>query len=134
VSLNKKSKLGFKESYVYIITTMPSSKMSRPGAEDAQVDSFDSFDFGEPDVIPVEISKGKFLYLKEPCAEDLIHIAEINDNEKLGEIEATLQTICVLHHPEEGGKKLSMKDAKKLTARHLKKIGDALATLLGGDE
>jgi len=114
---------------------MATSKMSRPGTEEnSALDTTGSFDFGEPEVIPVEISKGKFLYLKEPCAEDLIHISDINDDKDLGEIEATLQTICVLHAPESGGKKLSMRDAKRLTARQLKKIGGALATLLGSDE
>lgn len=114
---------------------MATSKMSRPGTEEISAgDITTSFDFGEPEVIPVEINKGKFLYLKEPCAEDLIHISEINDDEKLSEIEATLQTICVLHAPENGGKKLSMRDAKKLTARQLKKIGEAMGTLLGTDE
>lgn len=114
---------------------MATSKMSRPGVEEiTAVETTSSFDFGEPEVVPVEISDGKFLYLKEPCAEDLIHISNINDDKKLGEIEATLQTICVLHAPEIGGKKLSMRDAKKLTARQLKKIGEALGTLLGSDE
>lgn len=114
---------------------MATSKMSRPGTEENSVlEAGGAFDFGEPEVVPVEISKGKFLYLKEPCAEDLIFISEINDDEKLGEIEATLQTICVLHSPEAGGKKLSMRDAKKLTARQLKKIGEALGSLLGSDE
>jgi hypothetical protein len=113
---------------------MPSSKMSRPGVEEDQVNSLENFDFGEPEIIPVEISQGKYLYLKEPCAEDLINISDINSNEKISEIEATLQTICVLHYPQNDGKKLSLKDEKKLTARHLKKIGEALNTLLGGDE
>lgn len=114
---------------------MASSKMSRPGAEmDAETELYGGFDFGEPEVVPVEISPGRFLYLKEPCAEDLIQISEINNNDSLGEIEATLQTICVLHSPDNSGKKLSMKDAKKLTARQLKKIGEAMGDLLGGDE
>ncbi len=114
---------------------MPSSKMSRPGAEAGeQLDISSDFDFGDPEVIPVEVSEGKYIYLKEPCAEDLIHISDINDDEKLSEIEATLQTICVLHMPVNGGKKLTMKDAKKLTARQLKKIGEAMGTLLGSNE
>ena len=114
---------------------MATSKMSRqPEADSVDSGASDFFDFGEPEVLPVEISVGKFLYLKEPSAEDLIHIAEINENDKLSEIEATLQTICVLHAPQGGGKKLSMRDAKKLTARHLKKIGEAMGVLLGTDE
>ena len=114
---------------------MPTSKMSRHSSEGeiVTVNEISEFDFGEPEVVPVEISNGKFLYLKEPCAEDLISISEINSNEKLSEIEATLQTICVLHAPE-NGKRLSLKEAKKLTARQLKKIGSALSSLLGTDE
>ena len=114
---------------------MPTSKMTRP-ADTEVISPMESndFDFGEPEVVPVEIANGKFLLLKEPCAEDLIVISEINSNEKLSEIEATLQTICVLHAPDSNGKKLSLKDAKKLTARQLKRIGEALASLLGTDE
>ena len=107
---------------------MATSKMSRQGGdgEIIETESTGFFDFGEPEVMPVEVTAGKFLYLKEPCAEDLMHIAEINNNNKLSEIEATLQTICVLHAPQDGQKKLSMRDAKKLTARQLKKIGEAM--------
>lgn len=109
--------------------------MTRPGAEENEVlGDFEGFDFGEPEIIPVEISNGKYLYLKEPCAEDLISISEVTEDESINEIEATLQTICILQTPINGGKKLTMKEAKKLTARQLKKIGVALATLLGTDE
>ena len=114
---------------------MATTKMSRQNvSEISEASEADFFDFGEPEVMPVEISNGKFLYLKEPCAEDLMHIAEINDNSKLTEIEATLQTICILHSPQDGGKKLSMRDAKRLTARQLKKIGEAMGLLLGSNE
>ena len=61
---------------------MATSKMSRqPEADSIDSGASDFFDFGEPEVLPVEISVGKFLYLKEPSAEDLIHIAEINEND-----------------------------------------------------
>lgn len=109
--------------------------MTRPGAEETvSIGDFEGFDFGEPEVVPVEIASGKYLYLKEPCAEDLISISEVTEDESISEIEATLQTICILQTPMDGGKKLTMKEAKKLTARQLKKIGTALATLLGTDE
>ncbi|UYE97252.1 hypothetical protein [Cyanophage S-TIM54] len=114
---------------------MATSKMTRSSVEEtAAAEVNNGFDFGEPEVVPVEIATGKFLYLKEPCADDLMAIAAINDDQKLTEIEATLQTICILHSPEVGGKKLSMRDAKRLTARHLKKIGEAMSVLLGSDE
>lgn len=108
--------------------------MMKPGEEELSSGIMSGFDFGDPEILPVEITAGKFLYLKEPCAEDLIQIADINSDEKLSEIEATLQTICILHAPTEGGKRLSLKDAKRLTARHLKKIGEAMSVLLGVDE
>lgn len=114
---------------------MPSAKMSRPASESGSViEVNDGFDFGDPEILPVEITAGNFLYLKEPCAEDLIKIAEISENAKITEIEATLQTICILHCPQDGGKKLSLRDAKRLTAKQLKKIGESLSLLLGSDE
>ncbi len=114
---------------------MPSAKMSRSDSESGSIiEVNDGFDFGDPEIAPVEITPGNFLYLKEPCAEDLIKIAEISENEKITEIEATLQTICILHCPQGDGRKLSLKDAKRLTAKQLKRIGESLSLLLGSDE
>ena len=108
--------------------------MSRPTNNvDDNLEIDDGFDFGEPEVIPVEIAKDKYLYLKEPCAEDLIKISEISENTKISEIEATLQTICILHAPQDGSRKLSLRDAKRLTAKQLKSIGKSLSILLGDD-
>ena len=91
----------------------------------------DLFDFGEPEVISVEISPGKFLTLKEPSANDLIEISKVSDNKNISEVEATLQTICILHAPDAGKRRLSLKDAKRLTARQLRKLGEAINDLLG---
>jgi hypothetical protein len=110
---------------------MATSKMSRTVGE---LEPVSGYDFGEPDVIPVELNKGKILYLKEPSAEDLIEINNVSTDSKINEIEATLRTICILHSPEEGMPRLSMKDAKKLTARQLKKLGEAINELLGTGE
>lgn len=112
---------------------MAVSKMSRalpaevnsPGEED------DYFDFGDPEVVTVEISPGKFLTLKEPSANDLIEISKISDNKNISDVEATLQTICILHSPDDNRRKLSLKDAKRLTARQLKALGGAINELLG---
>jgi hypothetical protein len=100
----------------------------------SEVDITSPYDFGDPDVIAVELAPGKILYLKEPSAEDLIEINSISDNKNVDEIEATLQTICILHSPEEGFQRLTMKDAKRLTARQLKKLGKAINELLGLNE
>ena len=112
------------------------SKMSReavsPGSE--SFEDGDIFDFGEPEIIPVEISPGKFLCLKEPSAEDLIEISKISENRNLNEVEGTLQTICILHSPDPGKRKLSLKDAKKLRAKQLRALGNAINQLLGLDE
>lgn len=111
---------------------MATSKMSRVASSDADITS--PYDFGEPDVLPIDLGKEKILYLKEPSAEDLIEINKLAENKSLGEIEATLQTICILHSPEPGLPRLSMKDAKKFTARQLKKLGEGINQLLGVDE
>lgn len=91
------------------------------------------FDFGEPEVIAVEIAPGKFLSLHEPSAEDLIEIDRISGDKELNEIDATLKTICILHKPDEGGRKLTLKDARKLRAKQIKALGVAINTLLGND-
>lgn len=95
------------------------------------------FDFGEPEVIPVEIAEGKYFTLREPSAEDLMEIDKISDDKSLSEIEATLKTICILHVPEREGRKLTLKDSKKLRGKQIRKLGEAISQLLGmedGDE
>lgn len=104
------------------------SSMSNPGDDDGD------FDFGDPEVISVEVSPGKFLTLKEPTADNLIEISKISDNTSISEVEATLQTICILHAPDAGRRRLSLKDAKRLTAKQLKRLGGAINELLGMDE
>jgi predicted RNA-binding protein with RPS1 domain len=115
---------------------MAVSKMSREASVVAAPASEedDLFDFGEPEVIPVEISPGKFLTLKEPTANDLIEISKISNNKNIDEIEATLQTICILYVPDPGKRRLSLKEAKKLRPKQLKKLGAAINELLGMDE
>ena len=112
---------------------MAISKMSREAspAPSRVEDEDDLFDFGEPEVVSVEISPGKFLTLKEPSANDLIEISKASDNKNISEVEATLQTICILHAPDAGKRRLSLKDAKRLTARQLRKLGVAINDLLG---
>jgi hypothetical protein len=97
-------------------------------------DGMDEFDFGPPEIISVEISPGKHLALQEPSAEDLIEITAVSKDEKLDEIQATLKTICILHHPEPGGRKLTLKDAKRLRSKQIKLLGDAINQLLGAGE
>lgn len=92
------------------------------------------FDFGEPSVVDVEIADGKFLTLHEPSAEDLIEITKISSDKSLNDVEATLRTICILHTPSEGGRKLTIKDAKRLRSRQIRKLGEAINDLLGVDE
>lgn len=115
---------------------MAVSKMSRVAMEEMSLDE-EYFDFGDPEVIPVEIAPGKFLSLKEPSADDLIEISKISDDKKISEVEATLQTICILHAPTDGQRRLSLKSAKRLRAKQLKLLGEAINQLLGlggGDE
>ncbi len=112
---------------------MAISKMSREASPSAPriEEEDDFFDFGEPEIISVEISPGKFLTLKEPSANDLIEISKVSDNKSISEVEATLQTICILHAPDAGRRRLNLKDAKRLTARQLRNLGKAINDLLG---
>lgn len=109
-----------------------SSKSMRELENTASLES--EFDFGEPEIIAVEIAEGKFLSLREPSADDLIEITKIGKDKTLDEIEATLKTICILHSPDQGGRKLTLKDARKLRAKQIKLLGDAINELLGNEE
>lgn len=113
---------------------MALSSKSLRDLEDTASSSLDEFDFGDPEVIPVEISPGKFLTLHEPSAEDLIEIQKISGDKTINEIDATLKTICILHMPENGGRKLTLRDSRRLRAKQIKMLGDAINELLGGDE
>lgn len=97
-------------------------------------DSPSEFDFGEPEVIVVEIAPDRFLSLQEPSADDLIEITKISQDKSLDEIQATLKTICILHSPEPGGRKLTLKDAKRLRAKQIKMLGNAINELLGSGD
>jgi hypothetical protein len=113
-----------------------SSKDSRPARVSVQEPDVDEFDFGEPEIITVEIAPGKYLNLREPSANDLIEIYKINSDtkNKLSDVESTLAVICILHSPGPDGRKLTMRDAKKLRAKQIKALGDAMNQLMGYEE
>ena len=111
---------------------MATSKMAR---EPVDQESYDlMFDFGDPEVIAVEISPGKYLSLREPVAEELNQIQQITAEKDITEIDAILRMICILHHPSEGGRKLTLKDAKRLRPKQLKKLGEAVNELISGGD
>ncbi len=110
-----------------------SSKSLRQLEDVANNDGF-SFDFGEPLVVPVEIAPGKYISLREPSADDLIEISKISKDKSIDEIEATLKTICILHSPDSNGRKLTLKDSRRLTGRQIKKLGDAINELLNSPD
>jgi hypothetical protein len=114
---------------------MAASKMLREASPvvTRTEDEDDLFDFGDPEIISVELCPGKFLSLREPSANELIEITKVSENKNISEVEATLQTICILHAPDAGKRRFSLKDAKRLRPRQLKKLGSAINELLGLD-
>lgn len=115
-------------------TIMALSSKSLRELEVTAADASSDFDFGDPEIIAVEIAPGKFLSLQEPSAEDLIEITKISADKSLDEVQATLKTICILHSPDPGGRKLTLKDAKRLRAKQIKLLGNAINELLGGGD
>jgi hypothetical protein len=113
---------------------MPLTSKSTRELESLAKNAPDEFDFGEPEIVTVEIHPGKFLSLKEPNADELMEIEKISEDESQDEIEATLKIICILHSPNEGGRKLTLKDAKRLRGKQIKKIGEAMSPLLKGED
>lgn len=111
----------------------PSSKQLRPQTAEYEL-SGDDFDFGDPEVMNVEIFPGKFLSLHEPSAEDLISIDKVSKDKNLDDIEQSLAVICILHQPEPGKRKLSMRDAKRLRSKQIKILSEAIEELMGLNE
>ena len=110
---------------------MALSSKSMRELETVATDSVSDFDFGEPEIISVEIAPGRFLSLQEPSADDLIEITKISAYKALDESQATLKVICILHSPEPGGRKLTLKDARRLRSKQIKLLGNAINELLG---
>lgn len=122
---------------------MAITKLSKPGLKQVEAEVLDrdgtpvlsEFDFGEPEVLTVQVSDAVSLSFREPRAEDAIKLKEYETKNKgISEIESTLFTICLLHYPHEGQGKLTLKDAKRLSTKQLKKIGTVLNQLMAGDE
>lgn len=104
---------------------------SHPQTEEVNLASDADFDFGDPEILPVEISPGKFLELREPSASDLIEIDKIGKRKDLNDIETTLGVICILHYPGERGVKLNMRQAKRLTNKQILILTKAISYLMG---
>lgn len=118
---------------------MAITKLSKPGLNAIEADVLDTstseFDFGEPEILTVELSPKVSLSFREPRAEDAIKLREFETkNKNISDIESTLFTICLLHHPQNGQGKLTIKDARKLSTKQLKKIGKVLNQLMVGDD
>ncbi len=110
----------------------PTSKQLRPTqVQESEYVVEDDFDFGDPEILEVEIYPGKYLSLREPSAEDLISIDKVSNDPKLDDIESTLAVICILHQPEPGKRRLSMKDAKRLRSKQIKILSSAMKSLMG---
>lgn len=119
---------------------MAITKLSKPGLNQVESEVLDlnvqsEFDFGEPEILTVELSPKVSLSFREPRAEDAIKLREFETkNKNASDIESTLFTICLLHYPQEGQGKLTVKDARRLSTKQLKKIGKVLNELMVGDD
>lgn len=119
---------------------MAITKLSKPGLKQIEAEvlgpeSASEFDFGEPEILTVQVSDSVSLSFREPRADDAIKLREYElKNKNVSDIESTLFTICLLHYPQEGQGKLTIKDAKRLSTRQLKKIGLVLNQLMAGEE
>jgi len=116
---------------------MATAKLTRPSLEavESNNDFINSdYEFGALREISVDVSPSISLTFKEPTAEDFLKLQEFENSSNVSDVETTLFTICLLHVPDSGKKKISMREAKKLSARQLKKIGGALKILIDDEE
>lgn len=109
---------------------MPIQKQAKP----TMYNSESEYDFGSPEIIEVEVSNGVVLRFREPDVEDLLKLSEIEKEAEGNQIMQTIQTICLLHTPTESQSKITMKEAKKMRVQDLKKIGNAIATLVSFED
>ena len=113
---------------------MAASKMTREGlgTSNGFNESLedDLYNFGDPKVISVELCPGKYLSLREPMISELAEIEKVSAKSS-SEADTLAQTICILHAPEPGVRRITLKEAKRLTAGHLKLLNDPVAELLG---
>lgn len=110
---------------------MALSSKSLRELETTSIDAADDFDFGEPEIVCVEIAPGKFLSLQEPSAADLMEIGKIENEKGVDDIEKTLKIICILHAPDPGKRRLTLKDARRLRSKQIKLLADAMKDLIG---
>ncbi len=101
--------------------------------ETTSITAADDFDFGDPEIVCVEIAPGKFLSLQEPSAADLMEIGKIEQEKNVDDIEKTLKILCILHSPEPGGRKLTLKDARRLRSKQIKLLADAMREVIGSE-
>jgi hypothetical protein len=122
---------------------MAITKLSKPGLKQVEAEVLgqdglpvvSEFDFGEPEILTVQVSDAVSLSFREPRADDAIKLREYETkNKNISDIESTLFTICLLHYPQEGQGRLTIKDAKRLSTKQLKKIGSVLNQLMAGDQ
>jgi hypothetical protein len=102
--------------------------------ETASITAAEDFDFGEPEIVCVEIAPGKHLSLQEPSAADLMEIGKIEREKDTDEIEKTLKIICILHSPDPGKRKLTLKDARRLRSKQIKLLADAMREVIGSED
>lgn len=107
---------------------MPIQKQSKPEIYSAE------YNFGDPEIIEIEVSGGVVLRFREPDVEDLLSLTEIEKETQGNEILQTLQTICLLHTPEPPHNKITIKEAKRLKVQDLKKIGKAISGLVSFED
>lgn len=109
---------------------MPIQKQTKPLMYTSEFE----YNFGDPEIIEVEVSNGIVLRFREPDVDDLLRLNEIEKETQGNQIMQTIQTICLLHTPNESQSKITMKEAKKMRVQDLKKIGKAIAKLVSFDD
>lgn len=106
------------------------TKSTRPATLDiSSLDSQDEYDFGEPEVVSVQITPTLSMSFREPTVADFTKIEEfISDSKK--ETEMLTKVMCLLHVPDPGRSKLTLKNASKLRGPQIRHISDVLLPMI----
>lgn len=105
-------------------------KTSRPEPQILEDrETLDEYDFGQPQLHSIRFTDKLTLSFREPTATDLGKIEDfMKATEK--EVDMLIKTICLLHEPDPGRPKLTLKNAQKIHGDQLKSIAKTLAPML----
>jgi hypothetical protein len=110
-----------------------STKPLQVGTKEVEESTFEDYDFGLPEVFPIELTPTLTINVREPTVTDFARIEELVKETKK-DTEMLVKVLCLLHVPDEGRPRLSVKNAMKLRSSQIKKVSKILMPMITMEE